>query len=107
MKKTLLTTLLCCGLLQAQELTIEQQAQLRNYHHSLSGKRHYQRTMKRMAKISKEEAQNRAKSLTSEEIIHTKLMHHDHWLFYSIRTSNQKIKINALTGQEIKQGGEG
>ena len=104
MNKILLTTLLLCASLEAQSLTTEQELRLMNYSHTSSGKLRHQRILKRMTSITQEKAILQVEEMLKEEVLQSRLVHHNRRLFYRLRTVHYHIKVDALDGTIISQG---
>jgi len=106
MKRILHWTLLPITAVAVQELSLEQTSKLLHYKHSLSGKRHHQRTMRKMAKISPQEVTQKVEAIVKESVVQTVLMYQHRWLFYRVKTATQELRINALDGSVMTQGGK-
>ena len=102
MKPISLLLVVALGTLYAQDLTISQLAKTRNYNHSVSGKIRYQQRLKKMVKITKEEAKKIAKEHCKEELHFSKLAVRHKRLFYKFSSKNCYIKIDALDGSVVE-----
>ncbi len=101
MKSISLLLVVAIGILYTQKLTVSQLSKTRNYNHSISGKIRYQRRLKKMVKITKEEAKKIAKEHCKEELHFSKLAVRHKRLFYKFSSKNCYIKIDALDGSVV------
>lgn len=97
MQKLLLIPLLW-GVLEAQELTPSQMKKTTIHNHSLLSKIKYQRLLRSVATLNKEDAHAIAKKASKEEVAYSQLKKHSRRLFYVVSTKSYKIKIDALDG---------
>ena len=102
MKPISLLLVVALGTLYAQELTVSQLSKTRNYNHSFSGKIRYQRRLKKMTKITKEEAKKIAKEHCKEELHFSKLAVRHKRLFYKFNSDECQVKIDALDGSVVE-----
>ena len=98
MQKLLLIVALLGGV-SAQKLTPSEASKLQNYNHSLSGKIRFKRLLQRTAKISKDKALAMAEEECKSEVYFSKLQVKSNRLFYTLKTDNGTLKIDALDGQ--------
>jgi uncharacterized membrane protein YkoI len=87
------------GVGNTQELTPSQASKLRSYNHSLFAKMRYQKLLQRTALISKKQANRVAEEECKSEVYFSKLQVKSNRLFYTLKTDNGTLKIDALDGQ--------
>jgi len=105
MKKILIAILIAPFSIEAKELSVEQELKLLNYKRKISiyNQIRYKRLLKYFAKIDREKAIEKAKSVVSEDIENIKLSHKNRKVIYIVKTPNYKVVVNALDGTIIEK----
>ena len=97
----LLFSTLCIS--KDKQALVESGIQLKNYNHRPSVKMQHTLKLKRLAKITMQEAKNISAALCNEDIVYQRLSHRGQLLYYINKTKHCTVEINALDGNIISK----
>ncbi len=103
--KTLVAILLFSTLCMSNEkpALVDNSIQLKNYNNRPSVKLQHKQKLKRLAKVTSQEAKRITSKICNESVVYQKLTYRGQLLYYVNSTNNCTVKVNALDGTIISK----